>query len=225
MKSIRSLIVSLTVLGLLTAIVSPIAAQPGRPWGPPPPGPHHHHGPSDFDKTMRVIGAVGAIAAVANGYTPYGYNRYRETVVVVPQRAPIVVEKQIVVEKPVVVEKPIYIEKPVVPAAPDDYYSPKLGGTFVIQKMQIPGHKFTAARLTSPPVEGSPLDGLGLKKGDVITRLDDEPVDSLAVLERHEKSTAVRYIRTGTTKVLLGKMYIPTDAEISNFDDDVYIAP
>ena len=231
MKLIRPFIVSLVVLGFLTAIVGPVAAQPGRvvvrpgyrPLPPPPPRPYYppYHHPSDFDKTMRVIGGVAAITAAATGqYSPYYHNR----VVVVPARPTVVVEKQVVVEKPVVIEKPVYIEKQDVPLASNDYYSPALGATFVLQNMQIPGYKFTAARLTSAPLEGSPLESLNLRKGDVVTRLDDESVNSLTVLERHDGSTAVRYIRSGTTKVLLGNIYIPTEADLRSINSK-YIAP
>ena len=232
MKPIRLFIVSLTVLGLLVATVCPVAAQPGRvvvrpgyrPFLPPPPRPYYppyYRGPSDFDKTVRIIGGVAAITAAATGrYSPYYHNR----VVVVPSQPTVVVERPVVVEKQVVVEKPVYIEKRDVPLTSSDYYSPRLGATFVIQNMQIPGYKFTAARITSPPLEGSPLAALRLQKGDVITRLNDESVNSLSALERHDGSTAVRYIRSGTTKVLLGTIYIPTDADLRNPSGN-YVAP
>jgi hypothetical protein len=220
----------LLVAVMATVFVLPVSAQPGRggprPYGPPPrpygPPPRHH---DDFGKVLGVIGAVGIAAAFANGYSPYRYYRYERPVVVVPQQPTVVVERQqpVVIEKQVVVEKPVYIEK-TTPAATEEYYSPKLGATFKIEKMQIPGYKFTAARLMSDPVEGSPLSQLGLKKRDAITRLDDETVDSLSVLERHEKNTVVRYIKTGTVKVQLGKMYIPTDSEMTANDEE-YFAP
>ena len=225
MKPIRLFIVSLIVLGLWTTAVCPAVAQPGRgmirpgyrPYIPPPRPyyPPYYHRPSDFDKAMRIVGGVAAVTAAATGhYSPYYHNR----VVVVPASPPVVVEKQ------VVIEKPVYIERQDVPLASSDYYSPALGATFVLQNMQIPGYKFTAARITSTPLEGSPLEVLNLRKGDVITRLDDESVNSLAVLERHDGSTAVRYIRSGTTRVLQGTIYIPTDADLKN-NSGKYIAP
>ncbi|MDR3197579.1 MAG: hypothetical protein LBU34_06875 [Planctomycetaceae bacterium] len=202
--------------------VSPAIAQPGRFHGPPPPPHHHHHGPNDFEKALGVIGAVGAVAAIANGYSPYGYYRRSPAVVVVPPRpATVVVERPVVVERQVVVEKPVAVT----PTLPADYYSPKLGAAFIIQNMKIPGYTFTAARLTSNPVEGSPLNVIGLRKGDVITRLDDAAVDSLEELERHEKNTLIRYIKTGTTKVQLAKIYIPTDRELNPKEDDTFYAP
>jgi hypothetical protein len=209
--------------------VSPAAAQPGRFHGPPPPPHHHHHGPNDFEKALGVIGAVGAVAAIANGYSPYGYYRHAPAVVVVPPRpSTVVVERSpIVIEKPVVVERQVVVEKPVAvtPTLPTDYYSPKLGAMFIIQNMKIPGYTFTAARLTSDPLEGSPLNGIGLRKGDVVTRLDNEAVDSLEELERHEKNTLIRYIKTGTTKVQLAKIYIPTDRELNPREEDTFYAP
>jgi hypothetical protein len=206
--------------------VSPALAQPGRFHGPPPP--HHRHGPSDFEKTLGVIGAVGAVAAIANGYSPYGYYRRSPAVVVVPPRpSTVVVERPIVVEKPIVVERQVLVEKtaPAAPILSSDYYSPKLGATFVIQNMKIPGYTFTAARLTSNPIEGSPLNLLGLSRGDVITRLNNAAVDSVEELERHEKNTLIRYIKTGTTKVQLAKIYIPTDKELNPNEDDIFYAP
>lgn len=235
-RSAQIRIVGLLVVSLVLALAVPCFAQPGRRPGPPgPPGPpprHHHRGPSDFDKTMRVIGAVGAAAAAANGYSPYGYYRRPQPVVVVQQprpttvvieKAPVVVEK--IIEKPVIVEREVVVEKTVPSKAlPEDYYSPKLGATFKIQNMQIPGYKFKAARLTSDPLEGSPLEEIGLVKGDVVTRLDNDAVTELDVLESHEKNTLIRYIKSGTTKVQLGRVYIPTDAELHQ-DDDVFYAP
>ncbi|MDR0609427.1 MAG: hypothetical protein LBG58_04910 [Planctomycetaceae bacterium] len=208
--------------------VFPTVAQPGRFHGPPPPPSHHRHGPSDFDKALGVIGAVGAVAAIANGYSPYGYYRRTPTVVVVPPRpSTVVVERPIVVEKPVVVERPVIVEKTVTVTSPQasGYYSPKLGAMFIIQNMKIPGYTFTAARLISNPIEGSPLDVIGLRQGDVITRLDNEAVDSLEELERHEKNTLIRYIKTGTTKVQLAKIYIPTDKELNPKEEDTFYAP
>ncbi|MDR2168856.1 MAG: hypothetical protein LBP59_01785 [Planctomycetaceae bacterium] len=191
--------------------------------------PHHYsHGRhyNDFDRTVRVLGAVGSIVAAANGYSPYDYRPRRPVIVVPPQ--PVVVTQPaspVIVEKPVVVEKQVIVEKqvPVVMPANNDYYSPKLGAAFVIQNMQIPGYTFKAARLTSTPIAGSPLNAIGLVKGDVITRLDNESADSLETLEKHEANTVVRYIKSGTTKVLLGKIYIPKN--ITTDVSDVIYAP
>ncbi len=223
----RNRVVGLLVLSMILASVAPALAQPGRrPPGPPGPPPgHHHHGPSDLDKTLRVIGAVGAVAAAANGYSPYSYYRRPQPVVVVPQPRPtVIVERPVVVERPVIVEREVVVErKPEL--LPTDHYSPKLGATFVIQNMKIPGYVFKAARLTSNPLQGSPLYDLGLVKGDVITRLDNSPVDNLDELDRHEKNTQIRYIKTGTTKVQLARVYIPTDAELNSVEEEMIYAP
>ncbi|GHT21405.1 hypothetical protein FACS189419_02270 [Planctomycetales bacterium] len=157
------------------------------------------------------MGAVGVTAAVVNGMSRYNYYRYNPPVVVTQAPSTVVVEKQTVVERPVVVD------------SSDGTYSIKMGASFRIEKMQIPGYKFTAARLLSNPVEGSPLEKLGLRQGDVITRLDDSPADNLAELDRHVKNTLIRYIKTGTTKVNLGTIYIPTDSETLPADE--YSAP
>jgi hypothetical protein len=178
-----------------------------------------------------VLGAVGSIVAAANGYSPYGYYPRRPVVVVPPQpivvtqpAAPLVVERPVVVEKKVIVEKqvPVVLPPNNLPLATDDYYSPKLGATFVIQNMQIPGYTFKAARLTSDPVVGSPLNEIGLVRGDVITRLDNEIVDSVNVLDRHDASTVIRYIKTGTTKVQLGKIIIAKPINLPADSERVY---
>ena len=219
-------IAGLLVLVLCFSLISSSAlaqpprrpGPPGRPYGPPPPPPPRR-GPSDLDKALAIVGTVGAVAAIANN-SRYGYYRYpsypsyyryppRPVVVVPPQPA-------VVVERPVVVEKQVVVERQVaVPSSTAGSYSPKLGASFRIENMQIPGYKFTAARLMSDPVAGSPLYGIGLRTGDVLTRLDNNPADSLAELERHERNTTIRYIKTGTTKVLQTTIYIPTDTEVS----------
>jgi hypothetical protein len=67
------------------------------------------------------------------------------------------------------------------PLNDEGLFSLKLGATFVIESMQIPGYNFMAARLTADPVEGSPLHDIGFQEGDVITRLGGTPVDTLDV--------------------------------------------
>jgi len=134
------------------------------------------------------------------------------------------VERPVVVERPVIVERQVVVERqtPVIVGS-EGSYSPKLGAFFRIENMEIPGHRFTAARLMSDPVEGSPLRDIGLRKGDVITRLNDAPASTLAELERHAGNMAMRYIKTGTTRVLLANIYIPRDSEV--FDSGTYHAP
>jgi hypothetical protein len=184
---------------------------------------------SDFEKTLRIIGALGRVAAIANHapYAPYYYYRYhygRPPVVVVEQ--PVIVEKHIVVETPVIVDRHV-----IVPSEPEGLqddneglYSLKLGASFNLESMQIPGYVFTAARLTSDPVEGSPLHELGLREGDAITRLGGTAVNELEVLEQQEGNTEIRFIKKNTEKVLLANVYIPTDDEILN-EDETHYAP
>jgi hypothetical protein len=221
----------------ISVFSAPALAQPprrsgppgGRPYGPPPPPPPRR-GPNDLDRALAIVGTVGAVAAIASARNnSYYYNRqyypYRSpysyrppTVVVRSPPSPIVVERQVVVEKPVVIERqvPVVIDS-------SGSYSHKLGASFRIENMQIPGYRFTAARLTSDPLPDSPLYGVGLRKGDVITRLNDSPADTLAELERHERNTLIRYIKTGTTKVLLANVYIPTETEVRG--NETYYAP
>jgi hypothetical protein len=244
-KKLNRPVTCFLVLALCLSMFSaPAQAQPfyrpgvpiGRPYGYPPPPPVYYRGPNDFDKTLAIIGTVGAVAAIASG-SRYNYNYYRyqpypvvvaqprPTVVVAPSRPTLVVEKPVVVEKQVIVERPVVIERQVpVQVNTVETYSPKLGASFRIEKMQIPGYKFTAARLTSDPVQSSPLSKIGLRAGDVVTRLNDSPVETLAELDRHERNTLIRYIKTGTTKVLLANIYIPTNAEVMS-SSEIYYAP
>jgi len=229
-KRMSRLVAGFLVPALCISVFSaPVFAQPprrpvpppgygygGRPYGPPPP---HRHS-SDLDKTLAILGTVGVIATIANARNNgYYYHRY-PTVVVAPPRPSVVVSRPpVVIEKQVIVEKPVVVERQIPVIAGEGTYSPKLGVSFRMENVQIPGYKFTAARLTSDPIDDSPLCSIGLRKGDVITRLDNNPADSLAELERHEGSTAIRYKKTGTTKVLLANIYIPTDTEV------LYYAP
>jgi hypothetical protein len=224
MKSIMDRKMTRWVTGFLlpalciSMLCAPALAQPPRrPGGypgryvPPP----SYRRASDFDRTLAVIGTVGAVAtaaAIANSRNnSYYYPRshyyrspyYRSPVVVAPQR-PVVVERQVIVEQPVIVERQV----PIVVGS-DGAYSPKLKASFHIENMQIPGYRFTGARLMSDPSLDSPLNGIGLRQGDVITRLGNSPVDTLAELEQHDRNTQIRYIKAGTTKVLIGSIYIP----------------
>lgn len=85
------------------------------------------------------------------------------------------------------------------PWATGGHFSWRLGARFDLQPMRIPGHEFTAARIVTHPVAGSPLRQLGLRRGDVITRLDGRRVLSYQELENHHLYTTVRYIRQGTS--------------------------
>jgi membrane-associated protease RseP (regulator of RpoE activity) len=89
------------------------------------------------------------------------------------------------------------------------YFSKRLGAQFVIQTIQIgnfPAVK--AARITSQPRPGSPLEQLGLEIGDVITRLDGIPVTKKTELENHIQETQVRFVKTGTHWVQQGWMFV-----------------
>ena len=215
------------VLALCVSMVSaPALAQPprrpgGYPGGryfPPPP----YRRASDLDKTLAVIGTVGAVAAIVGARNNNYYYRYpayyRQPAVVVAPSPPIVVEKQVIVEQPVVVERQV----PVV-VGTEGAYSPKLRAFFRIENMQIPGYQFTAARLMSDPSPDSPLHSIGLRKGDVITRLDNSPADSLEELERHDRNTQIRYIKTGTAKVLLANVFIPVRGKAQT--NEIYYSP
>jgi hypothetical protein len=67
---------------------------------------------------------------------------------------------------------------------------------------------FRAARLVSRPEQGSPLAQLGLRQGDLITRLDGIPVPNLQQLERHILDTTVRFVRAGSHAVQEGTIMI-----------------
>ena len=176
------------------------------------PGLYHHWGPyhwpyrrpNDFDRT---IAALGTVAAIANARRPQVI--YQQPAVVVAPSQPTVIVTQ---------PNPVVVQRPPVVVAQQGTFSPTLGAWFRIENMQIPGHRFTAARLTSDPLPDSPLNRLGLRHGDVITRLNDIPANSLRELERPRGHTTVRYIKTGTVQVLLGNTFIPTNR-------DVYLAP
>ena len=89
------------------------------------------------------------------------------------------------------------------------YFSKRLGAQFVIQTIQIgnfPAVK--AARITSQPRQGSPLEQLGLEVGDVITRLDGIPVTKKTELENHIQETQVRFVKAGTHWVQQGWMFV-----------------
>lgn len=89
------------------------------------------------------------------------------------------------------------------------YFSPRLGARFTIQTVQISGFSpFRAARIVSRPEQGSPLAQLGLRQGDVITRLDGIPVSNLQELEQHILDTTVRFVRAGTKGVHEGTIMI-----------------
>lgn len=97
------------------------------------------------------------------------------------------------------------------------YVSQRWNASFHLEETlslpQFPGLTFAGARVVQVQA-GSPLTQIGLRPGDVITRLDGTKVDSgkwpnqdgcywmLPQFERHFGTTTVRYIRSGTTDVV-----------------------
>lgn len=91
----------------------------------------------------------------------------------------------------------------------DGQYSPRLKAWFVVRTFQLPGFApFRAVRLTTEPDFDSPLLAIGLRQGDVITRLDGIPVTNFRELENHFDQTTVRFIRQGTSQVQNGTIFI-----------------
>lgn len=89
------------------------------------------------------------------------------------------------------------------------YFSHRLGAQFVIQTIQIGQfNAVRAARITSEPLPGSPLNQLGMGIGDVITRLDGIPVTRKSELENHIHETHVRFVKAGQSFVRQGWMYV-----------------
>ncbi|TWT95196.1 hypothetical protein Pla108_33390 [Botrimarina colliarenosi] len=82
-----------------------------------------------------------------------------------------------------------------------------------LQLPQFQGIVFAGARIVEIE-EDSPLSQLGLKVGDVITRLDGTKIDTgrwpnqdgcywmMPQFERHYGLTTVRFVRSGTTQVV-----------------------
>jgi len=192
--------------------------------------------------TVGVVAAIARNSPYSY-YRYYHYPHSPVVVVnqpptVVVEQVPVLVETPVIIEREVVVEKPVYIETPgsaaispdstvqyvdppleedmlpMLQLEPGEGFSPKLGGIFRIENMEIPGYRFSAAKLTSDPLEGSPLYELGLRKGDVVTRIGGTHIDAFDVLDQHEKEVEIRYIKADTERVLLAKVYIPTEEEL-----------
>lgn len=109
-----------------------------------------------------------------------------------------------------------------VPVPPrSGYRSNTLGGTFLAQWMYIrvngQTHTFWGARALSLDVQ-SPLRTLGMRSGDVVTRLDGTPiwvgmhqrngVWQIPELEEHFGTTDVRFILQGTNRVRVGQIVL-----------------
>jgi len=89
------------------------------------------------------------------------------------------------------------------------YYSVRLQGHFQIRDFFVPQYgNFCAVRIASLD-QSSPLRQIGLRSGDVITRLDGVRIDNLSELDRHAYDTAVRFIRSGTQFAQTREVYIP----------------
>ena len=89
------------------------------------------------------------------------------------------------------------------------YYSPRLQGNFQIRNFYLPAYgNFRAVRITSLDYN-SPLREIGLRAGDVITRLDGVQIHNLGELERHAYDTTVRYIKAGAQNVQTSEVYLP----------------
>jgi hypothetical protein len=86
-------------------------------------------------------------------------------------------------------------------------YSPRLG---IYYKLERAGGT-TVARLTAPPVPGSPLaqDQIQLEEGDRITRLDGTAISGPNELERHFGQTSVTFIDVHTGRHDTRWVYLP----------------
>ncbi|MBL8825347.1 MAG: hypothetical protein JNM18_00080 [Planctomycetaceae bacterium] len=111
-----------------------------------------------------------------------------------------------------------------VPVVPQGYRSPTLQGTFRAERMYIAPNgnyiEFIGARILSLDPQ-SPMWALGVRVGDVITRLDGieiwqgaynrNGVWRLPELENHFGSTDVRYILHGQSRVRVGQIVLDTN--------------
>ena len=89
------------------------------------------------------------------------------------------------------------------------YYSGRLRGYFQLRNFHLPQYGgFVAVRIASLDSD-SPLREIGLRPGDVVTRLDGIAISNLSELERHAYDTTVRFIRAGTQYVQSAEVYIP----------------
>lgn len=193
-------LIALTVVTLVFAFGCGIASAQPRHFGPPP---GYYHGPPGrphYNRNLDSISRIfGAVAIIADSQRPV------QQVVVAPP-PPVVVGRPpvVVVETtPTVIERPVVINRPanVVYAVPSGYVG-QLRTQFSLQKMKIPNfEEFTAAVLVTDPPKGSPLDTVGLRKGDAITRVNEVKVSGIDDLEYAQGETTIRYIKSGTTTV------------------------
>lgn len=118
---------------------------------------------------------------------------------------------------------PVDVSEPIRTAriSTDTYRSDTLEADFLTEWMRITqngtSYTFWGARITSMD-PSSPLKALGVRNGDVITRLDGLKISrnmkkvrgiwQLPELERHFGRTEVRYIISGTSRVRIGDIVI-----------------
>jgi hypothetical protein len=121
-----------------------------------------------------------------------------------------------------------------VPVIPQGYRSPTLHASFRAERMYIAPNgnyiEFIGARILSLDPT-SPLLDLGVRVGDVITRLDGieiwrgaynrNGVWRLPEMENHFGSTDVRYIIHGQSRVRVGQIVLETN----DHDDDGGFSP
>lgn len=107
---------------------------------------------------------------------------------------------------------------------PPSYRSPTLAGNFLAQWMYLNLNgqivTFWGARAVSLDPQ-SPLRALGMRSGDVITRMDGIPIWNemsrangawqIPELERHFGGTEVRFILQGTNRVRVGQIVLDTN--------------
>jgi len=88
------------------------------------------------------------------------------------------------------------------------YYSDSLRAWFVVRRFRRGNVEFPGARLVSDPEYASPLEVIPIRRGDIITRLDDIRVRTVWELERHYAETSVRWVQRNTGNVRIGMIYI-----------------
>lgn len=93
------------------------------------------------------------------------------------------------------------------------YYSNALRASVIVRSfVRFGNQRFYGAVLASNPDFGSPLRDIGLRQGDIITRLDGIPVQDYQELENHYAETTVRYLRGVNGPIYNGTIYIQTNS-------------
>lgn len=87
------------------------------------------------------------------------------------------------------------------PNPADAYYSWRMQAHFVIQTIDLTPYGWAGyrpvAQLVAPPSPYSPIARLGLRPGDMITRIDDVPISTYADLDSHYTLTKLTFLRQG----------------------------